>query len=153
MPSTHLREQFLTRLSGTTLTNLSTTSTRVYVARTTPLAVDASASLLIDLGGEQIRPAEILHGRSRVIERELELIVRGMVKSVSGYLTTLNAIALEVETAIAGDQSLGGLCKSVQPTAIDEPQFEGAGEKTVAILTMHFSINYLTALNAPQTPR
>ena len=154
----HLREQFLTRLSGTTLASLTTTGTRVEVARTAPLAQDASATLLIDLGAEQIRPAEILRGRARIVERELEVIIRGAVKAVapsagSSYLTALNAIALEVETAIGNDQSLGSLCKSVQLTAIDEPELEGAGEKTVAVVTLHFNILYLTALNAPQTPR
>lgn len=150
---THLREQFLTRLSGTTLTGLTTTGTRVYAARATALGADDSASLLIDLGAEEITPTEIFRVRQRTLERSLELIVRGAVKAVSGYLTTLNAIALEVETAIAGDQTLGGLCKSVQITAIDEPEIEGQGEKTVAVVTLRFSINYFTALNAPQTPR
>jgi hypothetical protein len=44
----HLRKQIRDRLSGTTLASLTTTGTRVYVGRATPLAVDASPSLLID---------------------------------------------------------------------------------------------------------
>lgn len=148
--STHLRQQFLDRLQNSTLANLATTGTRVEVGRATPLAADASATLLIDLGAEQIEPKEILRARQRLEERTLELIVRGAVKG-SGYLATLNAIAYDVEVAIAGDQSLGGLSKYVQLVAIDEPEIEGQGEKTVAVMAMHFHIYYATKLNAPQT--
>jgi hypothetical protein len=79
-------------------------------------------------------------------------MVRGMVKAVSGYLDTLNAIALEVETAIAGDQSLGGITKSVQLTAIDEPDIEGQGEKTVAVMTMHFPSTTSRRSTRPRPP-
>lgn len=150
--SDHLRQQFLDRLSGTTLNNLTTTGTRVDVGRATPLAADASATLLLDLGPEQIVPQEILRARQRIQERTLELIVRAAFKG-SSYIATLNTILKEVEVAIAGDQSLGGLCKYVQIVSIEEPDIEGQGEKTVAVMAMHFHIVYVTALNAPQTPR
>lgn len=149
----HLRQQFLDRLSTATLLNLTSTGTRVSVARTTPITQDAQPTLLIDLGPEQAEIAEILHGRNRVLSRSLELVVRGALKAVSGWMSSLNAIALEVETAIAGDQTLGGLCKYVQLVAIDEPELEGQGEKTVAVITLRFNINYHAALNAPGTPR
>lgn len=151
--SDHLRQQFLDRLSGTTLLNLTTTGTRVYVGRITPLSQDASPSLLLDLGEESTELAEILHGRQAVLDRSLELIVHGAVKAVSGYIATLNTIALEVEVAIAGDQSLGGLCKYVRLAGIGEPILEGQGEKPVALMSMRFIVRYMAALNAPQTPR
>jgi hypothetical protein len=149
----HLRQQFLNRLAGTTLLNLATTGTRVLVGRVTPLAADASPTLLLGLGPEEINPDEILKARQRVLDRTLDLIVRGAVKVTTNFVETLNAMVFEVETAIAGDQTLGGLAKSVQITAIEEPEIEGQGEKTVAVVTMHFNINYFTALNAPDIPR
>lgn len=136
------------------LYGLTTTQTRVYVGRTDPLPVDNGASLLVDVGEEQVETVAIGGAaRARILERRLELVVRAGVKAVSGYLDTLDQIALEVEQALAGQQSLGQLCKAVQPIGFDAPEIDGQGEKTVAFLTMRFTVTYMAALNAPQTPR
>jgi hypothetical protein len=151
--ATHLRQQFLTRLATATLASLTTTGTRVEVGRVRALPADAQPTLLLDLGPEQISAAEILSGRNRIVERALEIIVRGAVKVSTSYLETLNAIALEVETAIAGDQSLGGLSKAVQLSSIDEPELDGSGDKITAFITLRFNVLYAAALNAPETAR
>jgi hypothetical protein len=149
----HLRKQIRDAVV-TTLTGLSTTASRVYSGRATPLAVDASPSLLIDVGAEQIVTSSMGAGaRNRLLERTLEIEVRAMVKAVSGYLDTLDAIVLEVEQALAAEQSLDGLAKSVQPAGYDAPEIDGQGEKTVAELTLRFNVTYYAALNAPDTPR
>lgn len=148
----HLRTQIRSAVV-TALTNLSSTGTRVYSGRVDPLAADASASLLVDVGEEQIETVSIGGSRNRILDRRLEVIIRAGVKAGSGYLDTLDQIALEVEQALAANQSLGGVAKYVQPTGIEAPELDGQGEKTVAFLTMRFSVAYMAALNAPQTAR
>lgn len=141
----HLRKQ-IRAAAVTALTNLTSTGVRVYEGRVNPLPTEL-ASLLVDLGGERI-DAATRNGAARVNERNLELEVRAIVKG-TGYLASLDAIVLEVETAIAANQSLGGLAKWVQPTEYDRPEIDGGGEKTVAVQTMRFQITYYAALNAP----
>lgn len=151
----HLRKQIRAAVVASgVLGNLTTTGTRVLQGRTTPLAADAQPTLLVDLGEEQIETSAIgASARARMLKRELELIVRGAVKAASGYLDTLDAIALEVETAIANNSTLGGLAKTIRPAGMDTPELDGQGEKTVAILNMRFIVEYYTTQNAPQTPR
>lgn len=141
----HVRKQ-IRAAAVTALTNLTTTSGRVYEGRAHSLPSE-SASLLVDVGGERIESASAF-GAARVMQRELELEVRGVVKG-TGYLATLDAIVLEVENAFAADQSLGGLAKWVQPAEYERPEIEGSGEKTVAVQTMRFNVTYFAALNAP----
>jgi len=148
----HLRKQIRAAIV-TACTGLTTTGTRVYAGRATPLPEGSDPALLIDMGAESIATSS-LGGASRLQERTLEIVIQGAVKTVqSTYLDTLDAIALEVEQALAGVQTLGGLSKWIQPRAIDEPEIEGGGEKTVAVMAMHFDVLYYTALNAPQTAR
>ena len=141
----HVRKQ-LRDAAVTALTNLTSTSGRVYEGRANPLPTEL-ASLLVDIGGERIE-ASSRGGAGRINQRDLELEVRAIVKG-TGYLASLDAIVLEVETAIAANQSLGGLAKWVQPTEYDRPEIDGSGEKTVAVQTMRFQITYYAALNAP----
>lgn len=143
--SDHVRKQ-LRAAAVTALTNLVSTSGRVYEGRVHPLPTE-QASLLVDIGGERIS-ASTRGGASRVNERDLELEVRAVVKGTS-YLAALDAIVLEVEEAIAANQSLGGLAKWVQPTEYDRPEIDGNGDKTAAVQTMRFQITYYAALNAP----
>lgn len=149
----HLRTQIRSAAKGY-LTGLATTGARVYEGRATPVAADSSPVLLVDLGQEVIATEALgAAARARILQRSLELVVRAGVKAVSGYLATLDQIALEVEQALAAQQSLGGLAKSVQPSSYEEPEIDGQGEKTVAVLTMRFTVTYYAALNAPETPR
>lgn len=143
--SDHVRKQ-LRAAAAMVLNNLTTTGSRVYQGRTNALPTE-QASLLVDVGGEQVSPIT-LSGSGRVNQRELELEVRAIVKG-TGYLDTLDAIVLEVESALAANESLGGLAKTVQPTEYDRPDLDGTGDKTVAVQLMRFRITYYAALNAP----
>lgn len=146
---TQIRDAFVTALTG-----LSTTGNRVEVGRATPIAADAQPTLLVDVGGEAIVNSSVLARASRIQERTLEVVVRAAVKTAAGtYLDDLDQIAKEVEIALAGAQTLGGLCKSIQPRDFDEPEIDGTGNKTVAVMAMHFDVLYFAALNAPDTPR
>lgn len=153
MPTTHLRTQ-IRAAALACLTGLTTTGTRAYEGRSTPLPADASPSLLIDVGEEQVATSSMGGAaRNRILQRSLMLEVRAAVKSTGGYLDTLDQIALEVEQTFGTQQSLGGLAKSVQLSGIDAPEIDGQGEKTVAYLTMRFEVEYYASLSAPQTPR
>lgn len=148
----HLRK----RIRGaviTACTGLATTGSRVYAGRVDPLPDTQGATLLVDMGPEEI-VASSLGGAGRLLERRLGLVLRAMVKThAATYLDTLDQIAKEVEVALAADQTLGGLVKWVQPESMEEPELDGQGDKVVASLVMRFACFYYAALNAPDTPR
>ena len=87
----------------------------------------------------------------RKVERTLMLKAEICVKQVSGYEDTADEIAKDVEIAIAGDNTLGGLCKHIQLTGT-VTELAGEGERPIARTTLSFEVYYITALDAPDTP-
>ena len=130
----------------TALTSLTTTSTRVYGSRVYPMQDANLPGLRIFTRDESSRPLEM--GATRTRERTLQLIVEACVKSNTGYSDTANLIAKEVETALDNDNTLGGLCKSIEPIAYSE-DLSGEEEHPIAIGRMTFEVVYHTQKGTP----
>lgn len=125
----------------------------VFAARVHTLQSGELPAILVDTtAGGEIR-AGSLGGVDRYVERALILTIGVAVKSVSGYQDTLDEIYKDIETALAADNGLGGLCKYVQPTAEPEVSLDAESDRPVARAEMPFEVFYVTALNAPDQPR
>jgi hypothetical protein len=142
----HVRKQ-IRAAAVTVLTGLATTGSRVYPSVVYPMQDAQLPGLRIDTGAESIAMAAPSGGVARTHERTLNLIVQGCVKQNTTYNDVIDAIAEEVEKAIANNQSLGG-AKYVQLKSI-EVALSGDGEHPVAVSTMTFEVFYYTAMNAP----
>lgn len=143
----HLRQQ-IRDAATTLLTGLTTTSTRVYKSRVDPLYDSVLPALLVDtLGPDEIEPISMT-GAGRLMAWRIALQVKAVVKAVSGYQDTLDTIAKEVQAAIAGDNTLSGKCKWINPRS-HETELTGEGEKPIAVCTMQFEVYAVSALNAP----
>lgn len=144
----HVRKQIRAAIV-TTLTGLSSTGTRVSAARVDDHPTDKLPAIVVDTSeGGDIEAASI-GGAGRYLERNLTVSVTVYVKAASGYADTVDQCFKEIEIALAGNQSLGGLCKFIQP--LNEPQVEISddSEKPVARARQNFLVPYITALNAP----
>jgi hypothetical protein len=143
----HLRQQ-IREAVGTTLTGLSTTGSNVFQSRVYPLSASNLPGLLIYTMSESSEPATM--AVQQIMNRELQLIVEGYAKATSNLDDTLDTIAKEVETAMAGDTNIGGLAKNsyLQATEI---QLNGEGEQPIGVVAMTFRIDYMTANNTPDT--
>lgn len=143
----HVRQQLRER-AATTLTGLSTTGTKVYQSRVYPLGAANLPGLLIYTKSEDSE-AVTMSG-ARTLLRNLSLVIEGYVKAVSNYDDTVDTIAKEVETAMGNDVTLNGLAKNsyLESTEI---QYDGEGEKPVAVVSLTYSVEYMTKENAPQT--
>lgn len=143
----HVRQQLRER-AATTLTGLTTTGSKVYQSRIYPLGSANLPGLLIYTKSEDSE-AVTMSG-ARTVIRNLSLVIEGYVKAVSNYDDTVDTIAKEVETAMGNDVTLNGLAKNsfLESTQIE---YDGEGEKPVAVVSLTYNVEYMTIENAPQT--
>lgn len=131
--------QALREAAATLLTNLTTTGSRVFQSRMAPQ--ESLPCLLVTTNDEEITPGTI----SGMAERHLDLVVTGCAKSASNVDDTLDTIAAEVETAMAGFTYRNELTRL-------EVDFDEAVEKPAGRIVLTFRITYLTAAGSPGTP-
>ena len=143
--TTHVRQQ-IRDAAVSALTNLTTTGTRVYNSRVYPMQ-DANLP-----GLRVFTPSESSHvismGSSRTRERMLLLVVEVCVKANTAYADTADLIAKEVEIALDNNNTLGGLCKMIEPSSYEEELF-GEGEHPITVGRMRFDVTYNTSKGAP----
>lgn len=143
----HLRKQIRDNII-TTVTGLSTTSTRVYASRVYPLASDKLPGLCVYTNGETIEMSTL--NKPRVQTRTLEVTIEAYALAVSGLDDTLDAICLQVEEALDVDVTRGGKAKDTQVTSI-ETEFSGDGEKPAGIARITVSVMYQCRENDLET--
>lgn len=141
----HLRKQ-IRDAAKTTLTGLTTTSTRVFASRARMVAAADLPCLRIFCDDESIVLKTM--GPNRERERRLNLVVEGCCAGNSGYEDTADLITKEVEIALDGNNSLGGLVKWIEPRSITQ-EFSGEGETVIAVAKMEFEVLYYAAKGAP----
>lgn len=131
----------------TALTGLATTGSRVHASRAWPVAAGNTPCLLIYARNERSAPLT-MKGAARRLGRELVLAVEGVVAETTDSDATLDQIALEIETALAADPSLGGAClDSVLASTDIAANIDG--EFRAGRVRLEFAVTYHTAANAP----
>lgn len=144
----HVREQ-IRKAAASALTGLTTTGTRVFVNRRRPVG-DADLPCLLVYCGDEPNIEGMTAGKPKRLQRDLKLIVKGLVKSGTALDDTLDDIAAEVETAIAANLTLGGLVKeglwlrSIEAGETDEL------ETPAGTIVMAFDAGYATNSNTPE---
>lgn len=144
----HARTQ-IRNAAGAILTGLATTGANVFVNRRRPVG-NANLPCLLVYCDDEPNIEKMTAGKPKRLQRDLKLIVKGLVKSGDALEDTLDDIAKEVEVAIAADLTLGGLVKlgvwldSIETDETDEL------EKPAGVIVMTFSAIYSTNSNAPE---
>jgi hypothetical protein len=141
----HVRQQIREAIA-TTLTGLTSTSTRVFQSRTRPKNEGDMPCLLVTTNEEAIAPGSV--GTRQ--ERELTVIVRGVAKSAGALDDTLDTIALEVETAMATDPDLGIGVAGMELRGISV-DFDDETDKPVGVIDLNYRITYFTNAGSPGT--
>ena len=141
----HVRQQIRERVAST-CTGLTTTGSNVFQSRVYPLDNVSLPALLIYTKSESSSTDTM--GSSLGLNRQLEVVIEGYVKTTSDFDDVIDSICSEVETALGTDRDLGGLSKSQYLTGI-ESDFNGEGEKPVGVVTMTYAVQYRTTTTAP----
>ena len=144
----HLRKQIRDRIVSN-VSNLTTTSTRVYQTRFYPIASINQPLLLVYTLSEESDPDTIT--RPRKVMRRVNFTLEGMAKATSGLDDTLDAIARDVEEAILADPTCNSLAKDtvLTGTVID---YNAEGEQPVGSIKMTFQVSYRTTETESESP-
>lgn len=148
----HVRQQIREAIA-TTLTGLTSTSTRVFQSRTRPLADAQLPALLIYTDAEDINNAVTIGFPNRQ-ERTLTVRVEALVKQTGSIDDAVDTVIAEVETALNASTSAytaGGLAKGGITLDRIEIDTEDETDKPVVRARMDWQARYFTLSNAPTT--
>lgn len=139
----HVRKQIRDRIASQLTSNVSLVSSRVYTSRVYPLTEANLPALTVFAGSETSNRLNMgLNDLNRVLLIEVDAYVR-----VTGtFDDDVDAIAVQVEEAIANDFTVNGLAKEAVLINTDI-QFSGDAEQPVGVAKLTFSVRYVTALN------
>lgn len=144
MPAaTHVRRQ-LREAAAAALTGLTTTGAHVFQSRMRPQEDAGLPCLLVETNDEDIAAASV--GAQQ--ERDLTLLVRGIAKAAADLDDTLDAIALEVETALAAVPTLGNKAAGMQLRGI-KVDFDDSTNKPVGQITLDYRLTYFVLSGSP----
>ena len=140
----HLHKQIRAAVV-TKLTGLTTSGSRVYANRLAPLPDTTLPSLTITLDDETADGLTVHQPQAQ--ERTLTLAVSAMAKASAGLDDTLDLMSKEVEIALSGGITIGGVHLDVLYTGMqfDDEQLD----KPVGVKRMTFSIVFTAMNNAP----
>jgi hypothetical protein len=133
----HVRTQI--RSAAKTLLEAISGSSGVYPSRVYPLHDADLPCYLIFTDDEDIQTESM---GEQLLERDLVLNVRPVVKSTAALDDELDAMILAAETALNA-QVFGGLAKKTVLSSI-RIQMEAVAEKPVGVATMAFTVTYFT---------
>jgi len=139
----HVRQQVRER-AGTILTGLSLTGSNVFESRLYPLIDADLPCILITTDGEEIIESTI----SGVVQRSILLNIAIKDKLTTDLDDRIDAISIEVETAIANDTSA-----ILRHSALVDVEIEldPEGDQPIGTAKLLYRVQAFTAPNDPET--
>lgn len=136
---TQIRQALIVRLTGLQTTGNNVMPTRYGVFATLP-------GIRIYAESED-KQDELMGGRQ---QRQVVFIIEATAKQNATLEDTLDQIALEVETAVATDQTLGGLCKGgMRYDGIGDFRADDNTDQPVGIWPLQFVAAYDVDAGSP----
>jgi len=132
----HIRQQ-IREAVALSVTGLVTTGQNVYQSRVYPHNVLPCISIFTK--EEQAEFTSV--SRPRASRRELSLVIEIRAKEAADVDDQVDQISAEIEAAISGDITLGGIAKDIQYEGIDI-ELEGGADQPTALGTMNYNVIY-----------
>ena len=141
----HVRQQIREAI-GTLLTGLTTTGTNVFQSRVYRIQDSELPGLVIYSKEED--SAILTIGSVKNMMRTLTVMIEATTEKLATFDDEVDTICKEIETAMGGDRTLGGLAKDSWLVSTDI-EFSGDGKKPVGTASLSYTVKYITAENAP----
>jgi len=145
----HVRQQIRDRIVSVLKSNVSLVKRRVFSSRVYALTEKDLPAITVYTGSEV---SSRLNMGLNDLNRGLTLDVDIYVRSTSAFDNDVDAIAVQIEEAIAGDFTVNGLAKEAVLTGT-EIQFSGDAEQPIGVAKLTYSVRYVTALNDVETAK
>jgi hypothetical protein len=121
----------------------------VYAGHVYPL--DVFPSLVVTTAEEVVEEDSRVMGAHDLQFRALEVEVQIRAAAVADLDTALDSIAADVEVALAGDESLGGLCRTILYAGASV-ELSDEVEPPVGLCRLAYQVQYRLRASAPDTP-
>jgi hypothetical protein len=145
----HVRQQIRDRIVSLLKSNVSLVKRRVFPSRVYALTEKDLPAITVYTGSEV---SSRLNMGLNDLNRGLTLDVDIYVRTTSAFDNDVDAIAVQIEEAIAGDFTVNGLAKEAVLTGT-EIQFSGDAEQPIGVAKLTYSVRYVTALNDVETAK
>lgn len=145
----HVRQQIRDAVATTLTSAVTLVSSRVYTTRVHPLNEANLPAISVYTGSES---SERYNVGVTDINRTLSLEIDIYVRETGTFDDDVDAIAVQVEEAMAGDFTIGGLVKSsvLISTAI---QFDGEADQILGVAKLTYQVRYVTSLTDVETAK
>lgn len=145
----HVRKQIRDRIGTLLSSGVTLVSGRVYTSRVYPLTEAKLPAVTIYSGSEA---SGLMAMGLTTLDRNLTINVDAYVKVTDTFDDDVDALAVQIEEAIAADFRLNGLVKHIvlSGTEID---FSGEAEQPVGVARLTFEARYVTTIGEVETAR
>lgn len=137
-PRQQIREAVKALLLGQTAAGSRVSETRVVTYRSAELP-----AISIYIPVESVEPEESRNTAPRELTRTAQLVVEGVVQQVGNVDDALDALALQIETAMHADETLGGKTDDSILESTDVTLTED-GDRLVGVVRLVYSVEYRT---------
>lgn len=145
----HVRKQIRDKVAALLSANVSLVKRRVYTTRVHPLNDTNLPAISVYTGSES---SDRLQAGVTDMIRELSLEIDCYVRETSSFDDDVDAIAVQVEEAMAGNFTLDGLAKFTVLTST-QIQFDGDADQILGIAKLTYSVRYVTPINDVETAK
>jgi hypothetical protein len=145
----HVRKQIRDKVADLLKANVSLVKRRVYTTRVHPLNDTNLPAISVYTGTET---SQRLQGGVTDMIRELSLEIDCYVRETSSFDDDVDAIAVQVEEAMATKFTLDGLAKFTVLTST-QIQFDGDADQILGVAKLTYSVQYVTPINDVETAK
>ena len=145
----HVRKQIRDKVADLLKANVSLVKRRVYTTRVHPLNYTNLPAISVYTGTET---SQRLQAGVTDMIRELSLEIDCYVRETSSFDDDVDAIAVQVEEAMATKFTLDGLAKFTVLTST-QIQFDGDADQILGVAKLTYSVQYVTPINDVETAK
>lgn len=145
----HVRQQIRERIASVLTTSVTLVSSRVYQSRVYPLTEAQLPAVTVYTGAETSGLQTI---GTKTLMRTANINIDVYAKATADLDDDLDAIAVQIEEAIAGDFTVNGLAKDAVLISTDI-DFSGETEQPIGMARLTFAVRYITAIDDVETAR
>ena len=145
----HVRKQIRDKVASILKSNVGLVKRRVYTTRVHPLNDTNLPAISVYTGSETSQRMNL--GVTDVI-RQLALEIDVYVRETSKFDDDVDAIAVQVEEAMAGNFTLDSLAKFVVLTST-QIQFDGDADQILGVAKLTYSVEYVTPIDDVETAK
>lgn len=146
---THVRKQIRDYFETTLTSDVTLVSGRVFGTRVFPFDGTKLPCIAVYATSET---SDLMTMGSKTLMRDASVVVEAYIRVSGTFDDDADALAVQVEEAIAADTTLGGVAKDAILTST-EIDFSGDAEMPIGVARLTYSVDYVTSIGDVETAR